>query len=110
MAPFIRPFFDALLLVLQILEWTILVWVILSWVLFFSRQSKVRWRYRKLFSILDQLNELLTRMTHPFLKPIRRLLRRYDTAGIDWSPLVLMLIIFILRGLISAIYGRILLS
>ena len=30
--------------------------------------------------------------------------------GIDWSPLVLMLIIFILRGLISAIYGRILLS
>lgn len=110
MAPFIRPFFDALLLVLQIIEWTILVWVILSWILFFSRQSKVRWRYRKLFSILDQLNDLLTRMTHPFLKPIRRLLRRYDTAGIDWSPLLLMLIIFILRGLIGAIYGRILLS
>jgi uncharacterized protein YggT (Ycf19 family) len=38
------------------------------------------------------------------------MLRRFDTAGIDWSPLVLLLIIFILRGLIGALYARILLS
>jgi uncharacterized protein YggT (Ycf19 family) len=110
MAPFIRPFLDVLLLVLQILDWTILVWVVMSWILFFSRQSSMRWRHRKFFAVLEQLNDLLTRMTYPFLKPIRKMLRRFDTAGIDWSPLVLLLIIFILRGLIGALYARILLS
>jgi uncharacterized protein YggT (Ycf19 family) len=107
-APFIRPFFEALLLILSVIEWTILVWVILSWILFFLRQSSFRWRYRKLHTVLEQINDLLTRMTHPFLRPIRRMLRRFDTAGIDWSPLVLLLFIFILRGLLSAAYGAIL--
>jgi uncharacterized protein YggT (Ycf19 family) len=107
--PFIRPFFEALLLILSVIEWTILVWVVLSWVLFFMRQSSFRWRYRKFFTVIEQINDLLTRMTHPFLRPIRRMLRRFDTAGIDWSPLVLLLFIFILRGLLNAAYGAILL-
>ena len=47
-------------------------------------------------------------MTHPFLRPFRRLLRRWDTRGIDWSPLLLLLTIFILRGLIAALYRAIL--
>jgi uncharacterized protein YggT (Ycf19 family) len=42
-------------------------------------------------------------MTWPFLRPIRRVLRRYDTAGIDWSPLVLLLIILLIEWIIVAI-------
>jgi uncharacterized protein YggT (Ycf19 family) len=76
---------------LDIIRWIVLVWVILSWVLFFLERSKVKWRYR----------QFCTRMTYPFLKPIRRWLRRIDTAGIDWSPLVLLLIIYLLQGLIN---------
>jgi uncharacterized protein YggT (Ycf19 family) len=31
-------------------------------------------------------------MTRPFLRPFRRWLRRFDTGGIDWSPMLLLLI------------------
>lgn len=106
---FLKPFLDALLIVLSVIEWLIFAWVILSWILFFLRQSKVRWRYPQLFHLLEQLDDIFSRMTRPFLRPFRRLLRRVDTAGIDWSPLLLLLAIFILRGLISAAYGAILL-
>ena len=105
---FLKPFLDALLIALEVLEWLILVWVILSWVLFFLRNSKFRWRNPQFFHVLEQLDDIFSRMTRPFLRPFRRLLRRFDTAGIDWSPLLLLLAIFILRGLISALYGAIL--
>jgi uncharacterized protein YggT (Ycf19 family) len=105
---FLKPFFDAVLIVLSVLEWIIIIWVILSWILFFLRDSKFRWRHRQFFQVLAQLDEIFTRMTYPLLKPFRRMLRRFDTAGIDWSPLLLLLCIFILRGLLTAAYGAIL--
>jgi uncharacterized protein YggT (Ycf19 family) len=110
LSPFIAPFFEALLIILSVLEWLIFVWVILSWVLFFLRDSKFRWRNRKTYAILEQLNDIFSRMTYPFLRPFRRMLRRFDTRGIDWSPLLLLLAIFILRGLIAALYRSILLG
>ena len=84
----------------------ILIWVILSWVLFFLRDSKFRWRNRGVYGVLEQLNDLFERMTRPFLRPIRRWLRRFDTAGIDWSPMVLILIIWILRQVIHVVLVR----
>ncbi len=105
---FLKPFLDALLIALEVLEYLIFAWVVLSWILFFARQSKFRWRNPKLFHILEQLDDIVSRMTHPFLKPFRRMLRRFDTAGIDWSPLLLLLAIFIVRGIVSIIYGAIL--
>jgi uncharacterized protein YggT (Ycf19 family) len=59
--------------------------------------------------VLDQLNDIFERMTRPFLRPFRRLMRRVDTAGIDWSPLLLMLAIWILRQILWAIAGRLIL-
>lgn len=102
--PVVLVIIRALDLILDILQWLILVWVILSWVLFFLRQSKFRWRYRQFFGVLEQLNDIFERMTRPFLRPIRRWLRRFDTAGIDWSPLVLVLLIWILRQLLAILY------
>ena len=97
-------FIDALNIILSVLEWVIIAWVVLSWILFFTRQSKFRWRYRGFYSILEQLDDLFERMSRPFLRPFRRLLRKVDTAGIDWSPLLLLLTIWILRQLLA--YGR----
>lgn len=97
---------QAILLILDILQWVILIWVILSWVLFFLRDSKFRWRNRGVYGVLEQLNDLFERMTRPFLRPIRRWLRRFDTAGIDWSPMVLILIIWILRQVIHVVLVR----
>ena len=108
MAPFIEPIFRVLLIVLDVLQWLILVWVIISWILFFARQSSFRWRHRQVFGILEQLDDIFSRMTYPFLVPFRRMLRGVNTAGIDWSPLLLILAIVLLRGLLIALYGAIL--
>lgn len=105
---FLSPFFNVLLIVLDVLEYLILAWVILSWILFFLRQSKFRWRNPRAYAILEQLDDIFSRMTYPLLRPFRRLLRRVDTRGIDWSPLLLLLTIFIVRGVVAIAAGRIL--
>jgi YggT family protein len=100
---FLAIFFDAAYWILSIVSWAILVWVVLSWILFFLRNSQWRWRHRGFYGALETLNDLFERMTRPFLRPIRRFLRRFDTAGIDWSPMVLILIIWILQRVLMAI-------
>lgn len=104
----LQPFFQAFLIVLQFIEWLVLIWVVISWILFFASQTSFRWRYRGAYNILNQLNDIFTRMTYPFLRPFRRLLPPHKTAGIDWSPLLLLLALFIIRGLAVYVYGLIL--
>ena len=100
---FVNPFVEVILLVLDLLQWTVFVWVIISWILFFASQSSMRWRYKGFYTVLNQLNDIFSRMTYPFLRPFRRLLRRFDTAGIDWSPLLLLLVIYLIRRLLVVI-------
>ena len=102
MGPFIVPFVQAILIVLDVIQWLVFVWVILSWIVFFARQSSFRWRYKGFFNALEQIDEILTRMTSPMLRPFRRILPPHKTGGIDWSPMLLLLAIFIIRGLIGA--------
>jgi uncharacterized protein YggT (Ycf19 family) len=97
-------FFDALMIVLRVIEWIVLVWVILSWILFFAAQTSFRWRYKGAYVILNQLNDIFTRMTSPFLRPFRRLLPPHKMGGIDWSPLLLLLAIYILRGVLAYLF------
>lgn len=106
---FLLVFLRGLNLILTILGWTILIWVILSWTLFFLRNSKFRWRHRGFYETLELLNDIFERMTRPFLRPIRRVLRRFDTAGIDWSPMVLVLIIWLLQQLLAVLVMRLIL-
>ena len=91
-----------------VIEWTVIIWVIISWILFFAAQTSFRWRYKAAYHILDQLNEIFSRMTYPFLRPFRTILPPWKTAGIDWSPLLLLLAIFILRGIAGYLYSLIL--
>jgi len=103
---FVGPFVNVILIALQFLEWLVFAWVILSWILFFASQSSFRWRHRGFYNLVEQLNDIFTRMTMPFLRPFRRLLRRVNTYGIDWSPLLLLLCIYLIRQLILAILMR----
>ena len=107
---FLDPFFRVILIILEFLQWLILAWVVISWILFFARQSSFRWRHRQFFGILEQLNDIFTRMTYPFLRPFRRMLRGVNTAGIDWSPLLLVVVIWIIRQMLAVLASRLILS
>lgn len=84
-------------IIFSILEFLIIAWVILSWILFFLARSSARWRWRGFFGTLEAINDFIGRALSPLLAPIRRLLPPWKTGGIDWSPLVLLLIIYFLR-------------
>jgi uncharacterized protein YggT (Ycf19 family) len=105
----ITPFYQAFNIVLDVLQWIVLVWVIISWILFFASQTSFRWRYKSAYVLLNQLNDILTRMTHPFLRPFRRILPPHKMGGIDWSPLLLLLAIFIIRGVAAYVYAAVVL-
>lgn len=104
------PVLNVVFIVLDVIQWLVLVWVVLSWIAFFASQSSFRWRRRGAYNILMQLNDIFSRMAWPFLKPFRRLMRRWDTAGIDWSPMLLWLSILLLRALLEGLRRSILMS
>ena len=104
----IAVFANAFIWILDFLQILVFIWVIISWILFFASQTSFRWRYRGAYTILNQLNDIFSRMTYPFLKPFRRILPPHKMAGIDWSPLLLLLAIFILRGVVLYLLGVIL--
>ncbi|HYU26037.1 MAG TPA: YggT family protein [Thermoanaerobaculia bacterium] len=100
---FVAPFIEVVDLILRFIEWIVILWVILSWIVFFASQSSFRWRNRGLYNVLNQLNDLLTRMAYPFVRPFRRILPPHKMGGIDWSPLLLLLAIYLIRRLLGLI-------
>ena len=67
------------------------------------------------FGVLDSRNRLvwtigdfLYRITEPALRPIRNLMPRFG--GIDLSPIVLILIIFVAQEVLRRVYGAIVLG
>jgi YggT family protein len=70
-------------LVLETLWWVVLVRVLLSW---FDPAGSGR------------LARLVGEMSEPILAPVRRILP--PMGGIDWSPLITMVVLQLLRGLV----------
>lgn len=77
-------------MVLQILVWVIIVQVILSWLVAFN---VINTSSNFVRTVLDALD----RLTAPLYRPIRKVMP--DFGGIDFSPIVLILAIQILRKL-----------
>ena len=86
--------FGILDLLLRILGWVIIAQVILSWLLAFGVLNSGSAGIRSFIQALD-------RMLAPLYRPIRRLLP--DFGGIDFSPLVLLILIQILRMLLAGL-------
>ncbi len=91
--------FQALDYVLSIYTWIIIADVIFSLLL---RSNLQIVRDRNLASMLWNISNVLQRIVEPALHPIRR--RMPNTGGIDFSPVVLLLAIWIARGLLARIY------
>ncbi len=80
-------------LLLNILKWTVIVQAILSWLVAFN---VVNLHNR----FVRQVYETLERVLEPLYRPIRRILP--DFGGIDLSPMVVLLVIILIQNLIIA--------
>ena len=81
-------------LLLTIVTWVIIGQVILSWLFAFNVLNTGSQGLRTFVDALD-------RITAPFYRPIRKLMP--DFGGIDFSPLVLLVLIQILRMLLGGV-------
>lgn len=79
---------------LQVLSWVIIAQVILSWLIAFNVLNTSSAGLRAFISALE-------RILGPLYRPIRAILP--DFGGIDFSPLVLLLLVQVLRMLLSGI-------
>ena len=86
--------FDIAHILLQVLMWIIIIQAILSWLVAFNVINTRNDFVRSFLNALD-------RLTRPLYRPIRRILP--DFGGIDFSPIVVILIIIVLDRLLLAL-------
>ena len=82
------------IILLNILWWVIIVQAILSWLLAFNVLNTSSPAVRQIANALD-------RVTAPLYRPIRRLLP--DFGGIDFSPMVVLILIMIVQKLLAGV-------
>ena len=90
----LRAVVDIASLLLTILTWIIILQVILSWLLAFNVLNTSSGGVRAFAIAID-------RITAPLYRPIRRLMP--DFGGIDFSPLVILILIQVLQRLLGGI-------
>ncbi len=88
----VSALFSIPIILLDILWWIIIVQAILSWLLAFNVLNTSSPAVRQIAVALD-------RLTAPLYRPIRRVMP--DFGGIDFSPMVLLLLILILEKLLA---------
>ena len=86
--------FQVVDLLLRVLGWIIIGQVILSWLVAFNVLNTSSQGLRAFLAALDKITE-------PLYRPIRKVMPVFG--GIDFSPLVLLLLIQILRMLLSGV-------
>ena len=97
-----RAILDVILIALQIYVWLLIAAAVLSWLIAFNVVNT-----RNQF--VATVGEFLYRITEPALRPIRNLMP--NLGGIDISPVILILIIFLIeRVIVYYIYPNVVLS
>ena len=81
-------------LLLTILTWIIIAQVVLSWLFVFNVLNTSSQGVRSIAVAID-------RLTAPLYRPIRRLLP--DFGGIDFSPLVVLILIQVIKKLLAGV-------
>ena len=84
--------FQIAIMLLSVLWWIIIVQAILSWLLAFNVLNFNSPAVRSISTALD-------RLTAPLYRPIRKLLP--DFGGLDFSPMVVLLLILVLQKLLA---------
>ena len=86
--------FQILDVLLQVLWWIIIIQAVLSWLVAFNVINTSNDFVRTFFNALD-------RLTRPLYRPIRKIMP--DFGGLDFSPVVVLLLIYVLRILLSGL-------
>jgi YggT family protein len=89
----VHSLFDIAIMLLTVLWWIIIIQAILSWLLAFNVLNVSSPAVRQIALALEKL-------TAPLYRPIRRIMP--DFGGIDFSPMVVLLIILVLQKLLAA--------
>ncbi len=84
-------------LLLTVLTWIIIIQVVLSWLLAFNVLNTSSQGVRAFAMALE-------RITAPLYRPIRRIMP--DFGGIDFSPLVILILIQVLQKLLSGVIAE----
>lgn len=87
-----RAILEIILLILDLYWWIVLATIVISWLIAFG---VINTRNQFVASVW----QILTAVTEPVLRPIRRFLPRLQ--GIDISPIILFLIIFFIQRVIA---------
>ncbi len=88
-------------LLLRVLMYIIIIQAILSWLVAFNVINTYNDFVRSFLRALD-------RMTEPLYRPIRRILP--DFGGLDFSPIVVLLLIYVARMLLAGVATDVALS
>jgi YggT family protein len=83
--------FQIIDLLLNIVTWIIIIQAVLSWLVAFNVVNTYNDAVRQILYALD-------RITEPLYRPIRKIMP--DFGALDLSPLVVLLLIYILRHII----------
>ena len=86
--------FNIFELLLSVLWWIIIIQVVLSWLVAFNVLNTSSSGVRAFAQALEKI-------TAPIYRPIRRIMP--DFGGIDFSPLVVLILIAVLRKLLSGV-------
>ena len=89
------------ILVSQVIElfiWLLIIQAILSWLIAFGIVNTQS-------SFVNMVGSFLYKITEPLLRPIRKLLP--DFAGVDISPVILIILLIFLRNLLFEYSGLI---
>jgi YggT family protein len=87
-----RAILDVVLVILQLYTYVIIAAAILSWLVAFNVVN----RYN---DVVRSIWNLVTALTEPLLRPIREAIPNFG--GIDISPVILLLLIFLLERIIE---------
>lgn len=88
---FTAAVFDVIFSILTLIQWLVIIAAVLSWVNPDPQNPIVQFLYR---------------MTEPLLRPFRKILPPQRTGGIDFSPLLLILLIIFVKTFLSRLLLR----
>ena len=89
-----RAVLDIVIIVLDLYVWLLIASAILSWLIAFNVVNTRN-------QIVAMIADFLFRLTEPVFRPIRQMMP--NLGGIDFSPIVVILLIYVIRILLSGL-------